>query len=110
MNTRRSSPAGGRPPIGPLEYPALRAFCRGYLHEDLPVEHGSAPEAARAFLADASAPEREAVRNEWARLRRAAPSTRALGRALDALGAAWRPRRRADIAGLDAVLLTPFGL
>ena len=107
MTARLSSRLAGGPPIGPHEYPALRAFCRGYLHEDLAVEHGSASGAARAFLADAAPPERQAVRHEWVRLRRAAASPRALGRALDVLGAAWRPRTRADIADLDAVLLPP---
>ena len=36
-------------------FPALRAFLRGYLHQDYAAVHGSMRAAADAFRADASA-------------------------------------------------------
>lgn len=85
------------------DFPALRAFVRGYLHEDLPVVHGTALAARDAFLADASPDERERFFEEGARLL-AATSARSLRDAKDVLttllGAAWTPRRRRDLQAL----------
>ncbi len=50
------------------DYPALRAFLRGYFHQDMKDEYGSVEEAARKFCADASPDERAAVARDWARL------------------------------------------
>jgi len=55
-------------PISAAEFPALRSFLRGYLHQDMKDEYGSPEEAAREFCADASAEERTAVAAEWSRL------------------------------------------
>jgi len=49
------------------DYPALRSFLRGYFHQDMKDEYGSAEEALREFCADASPDERAAVAKEWSR-------------------------------------------
>jgi hypothetical protein len=48
-------------------FPALRAFLRGYFHEDMADEYGSTDEAARQFCEDADSDERGAVAGEWSR-------------------------------------------
>lgn len=49
------------------DFPALRSFLRGYFHQDMKDEYGSAEEATREFCADASTEELAAVAGEWAR-------------------------------------------
>ena len=51
-------------------YPTLRAFARGYLHEDFEAEHGTPRAALEAFLAAATPAERRALAREAARLDR----------------------------------------
>jgi hypothetical protein len=83
-------------------FPALREFCRGYLHEDLAAEHGTAAAAVAAFLADASPADGEVLRAEW-RLFAASIDGHTLAEVramLDLLGARWLPARRRD---LDAI-------
>jgi len=53
--------------ISAADFPALRSFLRGYFHQDMKDEYGSAEEAVREFCADASAEERSQVAKEWAR-------------------------------------------
>lgn len=53
--------------ISPANYPALRSFLRGYFHQDMKDEYGSAEEAVREFCADAAPDERSAVAREWSR-------------------------------------------
>ncbi len=60
----------GKPPkldVTAANFPALRSFQRGYWHEDMADEYGSAPEAAQQFYLDADPDERQAVATEWAR-------------------------------------------
>jgi hypothetical protein len=57
-----------KPDFSPADYPALRAFLRGYFHQDMKDEYDSAEEAAREFCAEADPDERAAVAREWARL------------------------------------------
>lgn len=91
-----------RPP-----YPQLEAFFSGYLHQDFIEEHGSLTGAVAAFARDANLRERRALAREWKTFRRDArhaatlASTRA---AVGALGAAWAPRRRDDLARLDRLI------
>ena len=54
------------------QFPALREFLRGYFHQDLEEEYGSAQEAARQFWRDADERQRKAVAEEWHRLLRLA--------------------------------------
>jgi hypothetical protein len=60
-------PAPKKTPSPAAEFPALRSFLRGYLHQDMKDEYGSPEEAAREFCADASGDERAAVAEEWSR-------------------------------------------
>ena len=95
------------PAVDPASYPAVRAFLRGYLHEELEVEHGSAEGALSAFRAEADPAEREALRREGAALAEAARGLplRELRRLLaDGFGCAYRPRTREEGARLLALL------
>ena len=84
MTRKRAAP---RP-----SYAALRAFARGYLHEDFVQEHGDALGAARAFAADATSAERRQLSSELRHL--AELASRWSGAQLvellnDTLGARW---------------------
>jgi hypothetical protein len=54
-------------PLSAADFPALRSFLGGYFHQDMKDEYGSPEEATREFCSDASAEERAAVAEEWAR-------------------------------------------
>ncbi len=63
-----ASPPSKKPSaFSAADYPALRTFLRGYFHQDMKDEYGSAEEAAREFCADAAPDERVAVAREWSR-------------------------------------------
>ena len=84
------------------QFPALSEFLAGYLHEDFLQEHGSPAAAARAFAADANAPDRQALVVEMRRflgLTEGWPLND-LRQALTTLGAAWRPASRAEVEAL----------
>ena len=57
-----------KPEITAANFPALRAFLRGYFHEDVTDEYGTPVEAADQFCEDADTDERTAVASEWAHL------------------------------------------
>jgi hypothetical protein len=57
-----------KPDFSTADYSALRSFLRGYFHQDMKDEYGSAEESAREFCADAAPDERAAVAREWGRL------------------------------------------
>lgn len=67
MSSAAKKPAPGKATPSAAEFPALRSFLRGYLHQDMKDEYGSPEEAAREFCADASGDERAAVAKEWSR-------------------------------------------
>jgi hypothetical protein len=99
--TRRRRGKGAT--LSPDDVPALREFARGYLHQDLFVEHVSVGEAVRAFEADASVEEREALFADLARLLKASkewPEGMLARWFRDALGAAWAPESAASLADL----------
>jgi|tagenome__1003787_1003787.scaffolds.fasta_scaffold20088520_2 CdiI immunity protein len=48
----------------PKQFPHLAEFARGYLHEDVIPEHGSAVAAAKAYINDLSLEDRRALSNE----------------------------------------------
>jgi hypothetical protein len=54
-----------KPEITAAKFPALRAFLRGYFHEDIADEYGTPVEAADQFCEDADTDERTAVAREW---------------------------------------------
>ena len=88
------------------EFPALRAFFEGYLHQDFRDEYGSAVGAAQAFREDASDLELVAVRKEWkkwrAGLAKASPDE--IGQAARKLGAAWQPQVAKDLDYVEMAL------
>jgi hypothetical protein len=96
---------GRRPALSAGDVPALAAFARAYLHQDVLVEHGSAAEAVRAFCHDAAPPERAALATDFARLITAAadlPAAAITRWFHDDLGAAWAPDSFDDLVELGA--------
>ena len=90
----------------PADFPALREFFPAYLHQDFGQEYGSAAEAVKGFLADASGDEILQVKDEW-KLFRAAFRDRVLREtqaALEQLGSAWLPENEAQLEVLDEIL------
>jgi CdiI immunity protein len=72
-------------------FPALHTFLRGYFHEDVTDEYGSAPEAADQFCEDAESDERFPVAREWQKVVELTDGQApALNAALKKLGAAIR--------------------
>ena len=87
------------------EFPTLKEFFSGYLHEDFSDEYGSAASAARAFRGDASPEESVQARQEWAKLRKilTGRSLAEVQTSLQKLGGAWRPQDLGEFHTLDAV-------
>lgn len=108
MTRRRSSPRTTRT-VKAEDFPALRDFLAGYLHEDFMQEHGTPDAAARAFAADASADEMDQVRRDAARFAAMIQdwpwSDARL--ALQRLGAGWAPRSRAALDAWLTKVATP---
>ena len=103
MKPKKTAP---KPPAGGLsaaDFPALRQFLRGYLHEDWREEYDSAADAARQFTEDADVAEFRQVAREWQRFREYTKrwSLAAVNKTLaEALGGSWRV---VDPKELDAV-------
>jgi hypothetical protein len=81
------------------DYPELRRFFEGYMHEEFVHEHGTPEGALRAYEADASEPERRRLRNDAVKMLAAVEAgtlvdARAL---LGTLGAKWSPRSLAAL-------------
>jgi hypothetical protein len=90
----------------PDDFSALQDFLGGYLHEDFVEEYGSATEALKIFLSDASGDEIENFKEEWQRFR-ALMKDRPLAEsqsALHRLGAAWQPAHASELSDLDQIL------
>ena len=88
----------------PNEFPVLKEFFSGYLHEDFIDEYGSPPGAARAFRGDASPEECTQACQEWAKLRKilTGRSVPEVQTSLQKLGGAWRPQDLDEFHSLDA--------
>jgi len=86
------------------DYPQLRQFFEGYLHEDFVQEHKSPDGALRAFEADASTAELRRFRAEAKRLlaRVESEDLEKIRELLATLGSSWSPRSRAAVAKLLA--------
>ena len=56
-----------KPEVTGQNFPALRAFLRGYFHQDMREEYGTPEEATRQFCEDADSLERKQVAVEWKR-------------------------------------------
>jgi hypothetical protein len=66
---RRKHPVSTKTPeISGADFPALRDFLRGYFHEDVVDEYGSAEAGARQFCEDADSQQRDAVVKDGRRL------------------------------------------
>jgi len=89
------------------DFPLLREFARGYLHQDMVPEHGSAETAARAYVVDLSPAERKQVAAEAARLREVIAhwSEGQINVALAELGAAVRFKSRDEAAHVLEALI-----
>jgi len=88
-------------------FPALRAFLRGYLHEDFSEVHGSVRQAATAFRDDASASELDRVVDELERLAEilASQPVRLLRQFVsEDLGSGWAPKSREEVLDLLGAL------
>jgi len=93
--------------VDPKEYSALVNFLRGYLHQDMVVEHGSATAAAHAFRREADERETTIVRTELERLLSAADGLpfSQLQRILEQdLGSSWHFRNREELEQLRHAL------
>jgi hypothetical protein len=88
------------------DFPALREFFSGYLHQDFQEEYGSAAGAAKAFRNDASDSEIEAVRREWKAWRAGLDQASAdeIAQAARKLGAAWQPEVFEDLERVATAL------
>jgi hypothetical protein len=90
------------------EYPALRQFIHGYLHEDYVDEYGSAEDAASEFWQDADPEEREQVAAEWQRFLKdtSGASIAAVRRVLsEKFGSGWHFDEKEELDRVSAVLL-----
>lgn len=108
--SRRAKARRAVPRVTAPGFPTLAGLCRGYLHEDFLEEHGSPAAALRCFRADASREERERAAAEWKRFwsrARNLPLERLRKVLAKAFGSAWRPRSRAELAGVFDVLREP---
>lgn len=92
------------------EYPALEAFCLGYLHEDFTIVHGDALAAMDAFIAEADPQDLVLLARDWYAVREATAALDDPDRVdvLARLGAAWAPASWGDVetvfSRLDAAL------
>lgn len=105
LRRRRATGGGGeRARSGADPFPHLRAFLGGYLHQDFLLDHTSAAEALRAFLTEADAAERQALRDDWRAFRTAVEGARwrDVRERFAELGGAWLPASRRALLSLFA--------
>jgi len=97
---------GQKKSFEPEDYPALQEFFPAYLHQDFGEEYGTATEAVKGFLSDASGDEILQVKEEWKTLRHALrdSSLRDIQQALEKLGSAWQPESERQLQELDEIL------
>ena len=103
MTKRRRGDPGAKPRgLTRAAFPALRAFLRGYLHQDFEEVHGSLRAAADAFRSDASAAERERLTQELERLAALIADLPAspFRQFIEDLGSGWMPASKEEIAEL----------
>ncbi len=92
--------------FSPADFPALREFLRGYLHQDWQDEHGSVEAAARQFRQDADDGQRQRVAKQWQAFRRRTRDMplEEIRDLLTGLGSAWYPASNDDLETLTRVL------
>jgi hypothetical protein len=88
------------------DFPALRDFFSGYLHQDFREEYSSAAQAGAAFCKDATHDQITAVQAEWKawRITQEGLTSSARAAAIRKLGGAWQPRSNADLDALERAL------
>jgi hypothetical protein len=86
--------------IAPDDFPALRDFLAGYLHQDYGREHRTPQGAVQAFSCDATAEELKRLQAEAVRFAAAIAGWpwRDARRAFRDLGAAWAPASQSTLA------------
>jgi hypothetical protein len=85
------------------DYPALRSFMHGYLHEDYVDEYGSAIDAVHEFRSDADDDEFNTVVKEWRQFisdSKTQPIQAIQKKIREELGGGWRPSSVADLQSL----------
>jgi hypothetical protein len=91
-------------------FPAIEAFTAAYLNQDVHDVYGGPLQAAKAFLADASAGDVRALRDEWTAFEATLPhgaSAERLARFQHAFAAGWTPSRFSQVAAVFARLSAP---
>jgi hypothetical protein len=98
---------GEKKAFDPADYPTLRDYLPGYLHQDFGAEYGTPEAAIKAFVEDASGDEIVQVREEWKALRAdfAGRPIEEMQAALVALGCAWRPASEEELKNIDEILV-----
>lgn len=80
-----------KPDFTAENFPDLHTFLRGYFHEDVAEEYGTAPEAADQFCEDAESDERVPVAQQWLKvIDLTGGQTPGVNAALKSLGSAIR--------------------
>jgi len=90
-------------PFDPADYPALQEFFPAYLHQDFAEEYGSAMDALKGFLGDASGDQILQVKEEWSAFRRALRNQpwAEVQTAITGLGSAWLPENESQLQEWD---------
>jgi hypothetical protein len=107
-NARSSRKVSGEQVIKLGEFPALRQFMHGYLHEDFMEEYGSAEDAAAEFCQDADPEEREQVADEWRRFLKATselPINTVRKLMTEKFGSAWHFEDKDEFERFSSTLL-----
>lgn len=114
MTGRPSRRRAGPPPRTPntvrakcRRLEALRAWLRGYLHEDFAVEYGDAAGAAEAFCRDATRAEACRLRSDWQAFRALTDGwpLDEIARVLTHdMGGAWIPASLREVAAVGRAL------
>jgi hypothetical protein len=96
---------------GPTEWPHLESLCGGYLHQDFTSEHGSAPEAVQAWLADASRDDAMALSSEWRTFLNVTHGMGAVARTRtlrEIVGGSWAPASDLEFEAVSALLMNAW--
>ena len=102
----KREPSQPKSAFDPADYPALREMLPAYLHQDFADEYGTASEAAKGFVQEASGDEILQVKENWRRFRKAFAGRplKEIQSALVRLGSAWMPQNETDLKRLDKIL------
>jgi hypothetical protein len=107
MNLHKQNP---RVELTAESFPALHTFLRGYFHEDMSDEYGTAPEAADQFCDDADSDERIPVAREWQKILELTENQpAALNAALRKLGSAIQ-LKETEIPEVSAIFARCLGV